>query len=479
MKTISEISEEVFKKYSDIENLTLENIKKSVTEVLYNDEFTEDDLYNAAKKYCESVKQEYVENKLFNVLDKKLNDNLGKCIKLHDYVSLLNDVVTFIEEFDSENSVDLLYTYLGKNNDFIIILEKIVELAHDVFALRMSDTAKSLIEADAMTKNIDSSTETEKNDIEIPDLNKDFDMVKIYLKEIGNVPLLSIEEEKNLFLLYNETKDSKAKKKLIEANLRLVVSIAKKYLGQGLSFLDLIEEGNLGLITAVERFDPRKGFRFSTYATWWIRQAIIRGIDNKSRNIRIPVHLLEHINKYVKVREIIKSRTENNPTLTELAIGMGFITESDLNNPEKKDRVDFALDKVKQLELLTTDTISMNTKIDKEGDGEEELGDFLPDEADSPETVAIRLADRDYVLKLLESLPARTKGVIMLRYGLYDGRCYTLEETASKIAEIGMDDKVVTRERIRQLEAKGMRQLRRLARVSGGFSNYKTYYKKF
>ena len=259
------------------------------------------------------------------------------------------------------------------------------------------------------------------------------DPVKMYLKDIGRVPLLSPEEEIELAIKM-ENGDLEARKKLSESNLRLVVSIAKRHVGRGLQFLDLIQEGNLGLLKAVEKFDHTKGFRFSTYATWWIRQAITRAIADYARTIRIPVHMVETINKLGKISRYLTQTLGREPTCSEIAVEMG-ITE----------------DKVREIQRIAQDTVSLETPVGEEEDSD--LGSFLKDETImSPEEQATVSILKEQLLEVLGTLNPREQKVIMLRYGVEDGHPKTLEEVGNEFN--------VTRERIRQIESKALKKLR-------------------
>ena len=263
------------------------------------------------------------------------------------------------------------------------------------------------------------------------------DPVKQYLREIGNFELLSVEEEIELATKILDG-DKAAKRKLTEANLRLVVSIAKRYVGRGLSFLDLIQEGNLGLIKAVDKFDYTKGYKFSTYATWWIRQAITRSIADQSRTIRIPVHMSEVINKTYRVSRNLLQELGREPTENELAAAM--------NMP---------VDKVREVLKISADPISMDTPIGEEDDSH--LGDFIKDEqTPGPEEATSYMMLQEQIEKLLNTLTDRERRVLKLRFGLIDGRQRTLEEVGKEFN--------VTRERIRQIEAKALRKLRHPSR---------------
>ncbi len=263
------------------------------------------------------------------------------------------------------------------------------------------------------------------------------DPVKMYLKDIGRVPLLSAEEEVELARRMQEN-DEAARKRLSEANLRLVVSIAKRYVGRGMLFLDLIQEGNLGLMKAVEKFDYQKGFKFSTYATWWIRQSITRAIADQARTIRIPVHMVETINKLTRVQRILLQELGKEPTPEEIAEKMGVSVE-----------------RVMEIQKIAQDPVSLETPIGEEEDSH--LGDFIEDEKTitPSDSVAFTML-KDQLLLVLDTLTPREEKVLRLRYGLDDGKPRTLEEVGKEFN--------VTRERIRQIEAKALRKLRHPSR---------------
>ena len=277
-------------------------------------------------------------------------------------------------------------------------------------------------------------------EIEVTDSAKNIptdDPVRMYFKEIGKVPLLSAEEERELAIRI-EQGDEEAKKKLCESNLRLVVSIARRYLNRGLSFLDLIQEGNLGLIKAVEKFDYTKGYKFSTYATWWIRQAITRSIADQARTIRIPVHMVETINKLIRISRQLLQEYGREPTSEEIAREMGISVE-----------------KVREIKKISQDPVSLETPIGEEEDSH--LGDFIPDEdIPSPVDAAAYSMLQKQLREVLDTLSEREKKVLILRFGLDDGRPRTLEEVGKEFN--------VTRERIRQIEAKALRKLRHPSR---------------
>ena len=279
--------------------------------------------------------------------------------------------------------------------------------------------------------------EVEKIDLSVPDGVSIEDPVRMYLKEIGKVPLLSAEEEIELAKRM-ELGDQEAKKRLAEANLRLVVSIAKRYVGRGMLFLDLIQEGNLGLIKAVEKFDYRKGYKFSTYATWWIRQAITRAIAYQARTIRIPVHMVETINKLIRVSRQLLQELGREPTPEEIA--------AEMNMP---------VDRVREILKISQEPVSLETPIGEEEDSH--LGDFIQDDnVPVPADAAAFTLLKEQLEEVLGTLTEREQKVLTLRFGLEDGRARTLEEVGKEFN--------VTRERIRQIEAKALRKLRHPSR---------------
>lgn len=291
-----------------------------------------------------------------------------------------------------------------------------------------------VIEVDEVAE--DSEEEAEV-DLSIPEGVGIDDPVRMYLKEIGRVPLLTAEDEIELAMRM-EAGDEGAKRRLAEANLRLVVSIAKRYVGRGMLFLDLIQEGNLGLIKAVEKFDHRKGFKFSTYATWWIRQAITRAIADQARTIRIPVHMVETINKLIRVSRQLLQELGREPSPEEIAKVM-----------------EIPVERVREIMKIAQEPVSLETPIGEEEDSH--LGDFIPDEdALAPSDAASFILLKEQLEEVLETLTPREEKVLRLRFGLDDGRTRTLEEVGQEFG--------VTRERIRQIEAKALRKLRHPSR---------------
>ena len=307
------------------------------------------------------------------------------------------------------------------------LYQSLEEIGIDIIDEEVEDEAEEDTEKDTDDKNI--KVDTSKIDVGDP--------VKMYLKEIGKIPLLTREEEVELAKRI-EAGDELAKRELAEANLRLVVSIAKKYIGRGMSFLDLIQEGNLGLIKAVEKFDYTKGYKFSTYATWWIRQSITRSIADQGRTIRVPVHMIENINKLTRIQRQLVQELGREPTPKEIA-----------------EQMDMEVDKVIDMIRIAQKPISLETPIGEEEDSQ--LGDFIEDDhIESPDTVTTQIMLKEQLLQVLDTLTPREQQVLRLRFGLDDGRTRTLEEVGNVFD--------VTRERIRKIEAKALRKLKHPSR---------------
>ena len=309
----------------------------------------------------------------------------------------------------------------------------------DVLRITENSADDLMLDDDMDIDGLDDEEEVEldKIDLSVPEGVSIEDPVRMYLKEIGKVPLLSAEEEIELAKKM-EQGDENAKKRLAEANLRLVVSIAKRYVGRGMLFLDLIQEGNLGLIKAVEKFDYRKGYKFSTYATWWIRQAITRAIADQARTIRIPVHMVETINKLIRVSRQLLQELGREPTPEEIA-----------------EEMDMPVDRVREILKISQEPVSLETPIGEEEDSH--LGDFIQDDnVPVPAEAAAFTLLKEQLVEVLGTLTEREQKVLRLRFGLDDGRARTLEEVGKEFN--------VTRERIRQIEAKALRKLRHPSR---------------
>ncbi|WP_040207964.1 RNA polymerase sigma factor RpoD [Neobacillus jeddahensis] len=362
-----------------------------------------------------SARSKEVENELTLEQVKDQLTELGKKVGVLAY----DDIAEKMANFDLESDqMDEFYEFLGDQG--IELVGESDEEDPDIKKLAKED-----------------DEEFDLNDLSVPPGVKINDPVRMYLKEIGRVDLLSAEEEIKLANRIEEG-DEEAKRRLAEANLRLVVSIAKRYVGRGMLFLDLIQEGNMGLIKAVEKFDYRKGFKFSTYATWWIRQAITRAIADQARTIRIPVHMVETINKLIRVQRQLLQDLGREPTPEEIGEDM-----------------DLTPDKVREILKIAQEPVSLETPIGEEDDSH--LGDFIEDQdATSPSEHAAYELLKEQLEDVLDTLTDREENVLRLRFGLDDGRTRTLEEVGKVFG--------VTRERIRQIEAKALRKLRHPSR---------------
>ncbi|WP_066312072.1 RNA polymerase sigma factor RpoD [Bacillus sp. FJAT-29814] len=363
-----------------------------------------------------SARANEVENELTLEQVKDQLTEMGKKVGVLAYDDIAEKMANF--EMDS-HQMDEFYEFLGDQG---------IELVGDSDD-EEDPSVKELAKGD--------DDEFDLNDLSVPPGVKINDPVRMYLKEIGRVDLLSADDEINLAHRI-EQGDEEAKRRLAEANLRLVVSIAKRYVGRGMLFLDLIQEGNMGLIKAVEKFDYRKGFKFSTYATWWIRQAITRAIADQARTIRIPVHMVETINKLIRVQRQLLQDLGREPTPEEIAEDM-----------------DLTPDKVREILKIAQEPVSLETPIGEEDDSH--LGDFIEDQdATSPSEHAAYELLKEQLEDVLDTLTDREENVLRLRFGLDDGRTRTLEEVGKVFG--------VTRERIRQIEAKALRKLRHPSR---------------
>ena len=373
----------------------------------------------------EKVKKLLAKGKEKGVLSyEEIMDSLGT-------TELSPEQIDDIYEQISAMGIKLIHTDLETDKD---------ELSDDDLDITLLETDDSLMTVSSLEDDVppdDLEDEVMDLDLSVPEGVGIDDPVRMYLKEIGRVPLLSAEEEVELAKRM-EQGDEEAKKKLAEANLRLVVSIAKRYVGRGMLFLDLIQLGNLGLIKAVEKFDYGKGFKFSTYATWWIRQAITRAIADQARTIRIPVHMVETINKLIRVSRQLLQELGRDPSPEEIAAAM-----------------EIPVERVREIQKVAQEPVSLETPIGEEEDSH--LGDFIEDEdAPAPAEAASYILLKEQLESVLDTLTPREEKVLRLRFGLDDGRSRTLEEVGQEFG--------VTRERIRQIEAKALRKLRHPSR---------------
>lgn len=352
----------------------------------------------------------------------KMNE-LVELAKKEKNVLMQEDINKYFKDMSlSPDKLESVYAYLEKNG---------------VDVLRMTEDTDVTDELILEMECEEEEEDLENIDLSVPEGISVEDPVRMYLKEIGKVPLLTAEEEINLAKRM-ESGDEDAKKRLAEANLRLVVSIAKRYVGRGMLFLDLIQEGNLGLIKAVEKFDYNKGFKFSTYATWWIRQAITRAIADQARTIRIPVHMVETINKLIRVQRQLLQELGREPYPEEIA-----------------EEMKLPVDRVREIQKISQEPVSLETPIGEEEDSH--LGDFIQDEnVPVPAEAAAFTLLKEQLAEVLDTLTEREQKVLRLRFGLDDGKGRTLEEVGEEFD--------VTRERIRQIEAKALRKLRHPSR---------------
>jgi len=403
------------------ENNQTEKVGETVSEVV---EMIEETVAAAAAPSKRKSKKNEEANAPVKTKEERINDLLEKGKVTHKLSA--KEVGDVLEELNLDNDeMDKFYEKLEAFN---------IELTGENILVALEDLAPEASEL----ANIEEITEEDIANTEaMVDTFSTDDPVRMYLKEIGKIPLLTPEEETQLAIEMAEGSED-AKRRMAEANLRLVVSIAKRYVGRGLLFLDLIQEGNLGLIKAVEKFDYAKGFKFSTYATWWIRQAITRAIADQARTIRIPVHMVETINKVIRISRQLLQELGHEPSPEEIAKEMQMPVE-----------------KVRDILKIAQEPVSLETPIGEEEDSH--LGDFIPDEdASEPSEAASFSLLREQLMDVLDTLTPREKKVLELRFGLADGRTRTLEEVGKEFN--------VTRERIRQIEAKALRKLRHPSR---------------
>ena len=411
-------------------NFTNEELKRMADELLKQADEKEAAAAPQKKTAAKSTKKKSTSNKKEPEQDCKTPEM--KLLELLEKGKKAGKLTTkdleCIEELNLDSEVtDKFYETLEANGVDIDVTSADMLPPIDDDGISESDLSKIEEVSEEEINNTDALMDTFSTD----------DPVRMYLKEIGKVPLLSPEEELALAKRMAEG-DEEAKKRMTEANLRLVVSIAKRYVGRGMLFLDLIQEGNLGLIKAVEKFDYEKGYKFSTYATWWIRQAITRAIADQARTIRIPVHMVETINKTIRVSRQLLQELGHDPSAEEIA-----------------EQMDMPVEKVRDILKIAQEPVSLETPIGEEEDSH--LGDFIPDEdASEPSEAASFSLLREQLEEVLDTLAPREKKVLELRFGIVDGRTRTLEEVGKEFN--------VTRERIRQIEAKALRKLRHPSR---------------
>ena len=422
---MKENKEEVIEKESKTTKKTTKNPK--LKEFLKNVKNKKDITYKELKEFIEQ--EQLTPNEVALIYDELAKANLEITIDPEAEIENANNTQEVTEKVNEENKD---------------IKKDTVELIDKDGIVSSNDTLDNSVAELDIEPNLEDITEIEKDilledkeDMSFADNLSVDDPVKMFLKEIGKIKLLTFEEENELALKMVNG-DNEAKKQLVESNLRLVVSIAKKYIGRGMHFLDLIQEGNLGLIKAVEKFDQTKGYKFSTYATWWIRQAITRAIADQARTIRIPVHMVETINKLIRTSRHLLQTLGREPTPEEIA-----------------EELEMPVEKVREVLKVAQEPISLETPVGEED--ESNLGTFIPDEdALSPAEQAADVLLREHIEEVMQTLTPREAKVLKLRFGLQDGRMRTLEEVGKEFE--------VTRERIRQIEAKALRKLRHPSR---------------
>ena len=409
----------------DIETMTAQDLERATDELLAADAAKSAPKKKSTRRTKAAEEKPVEEAAEAKTTEDILNELMEKAKKAGKITT--KEIAALEEKGVDADSIAKFYDALEANKIDI-------DISDDDAATILDDIDMPEIEE---LNEIEEVTEEEMSDVKVDDSYSTDDPVRMFLKEIGKVPLLTAEEEVELAIRMSQG-DEEAKRRMTEANLRLVVSIAKRYVGRGMLFLDLIQEGNLGLIKAVEKFDYTKGYKFSTYATWWIRQAITRAIADQARTIRIPVHMVETINKVIRVSRQLLQELGHDPSAEEIAAEMGMPVE-----------------KVREILKIAQEPVSLETPIGEEEDSH--LGDFIPDEdASEPSEAASFSLLKEQLMEVLDTLTPREKKVLELRFGIVDGRTRTLEEVGKEFN--------VTRERIRQIEAKALRKLRHPSR---------------
>ena len=409
----------------DIETMTTQGLERAADELLAADAMKPAPKKKSTRRTKAAEEEPAEETAETKNTEDILNELMEKAKKAGKIST--KEIVALEEKGVDADSIAKFYDALEANKIDI-------DISDDDAATILDDIDMPEIEE---LNEIEEVTEEEMSDVKVDDSYSTDDPVRMFLKEIGKVPLLTAEEEVELAIRMSQG-DEEAKRRMTEANLRLVVSIAKRHVGRGMLFLDLIQEGNLGLIKAVEKFDYTKGYKFSTYATWWIRQAITRAIADQARTIRIPVHMVETINKVIRVSRQLLQELGHDPSAEEIAAEMGMPVE-----------------KVREILKIAQEPVSLETPIGEEEDSH--LGDFIPDEdASEPSEAASFSLLKEQLMEVLDTLTPREKKVLELRFGIVDGRTRTLEEVGKEFN--------VTRERIRQIEAKALRKLRHPSR---------------
>ena len=432
----------IFEDKEVFKNLILQEIEKSVYE--YNgsntyEKYIVDEINSAIYNYISNKLSD--NNKMFNIINKYIDNIFKQVDNYSDALNLLEDLTAFLLECKIEINPLIFEKLLKENNLFsscveIIVNKNIDKIKNDdLYDIFSNDNICLIIEKYCEIHNINININI--NDFDISKIPAD-DSVKMYLVEISQIPLLSSDEEIELFKRM-ENGSKYARERIIESNLKLSVWVAKKYSGRGMPLLDLIQEGNAGLIKAVDKFDYTRGYKFSTFATWWIRQAITRAIADQARTIRVPIHMVENINKMVRIQRQLTLELNREPSDEEIAKKMGISVE-----------------KVREVIKISQEPVSLETPIGEEEDSH--LGDFLKDESSlSPEEYTENEILKEEIKEVLQTLQPREQEVLELRFGLIDGTSHTLEDVGKRFN--------VTRERIRQIEAKALRKLRHPSRA--------------
>ena len=456
-KIIREVVEETREEFSFLpldEVELLELLKKNLIEMKKENKAQIKQLLkkNINTYYYNKVKEEVEDNNL-EVLDQYISTSFS----MNQLEDSLKDFIQLLKKCNIKPNMDFYQELLKQSDCFHKALEKLLpETSIDESNLKKMYKDKdmyNLLEQYAILSGKmdedESWKEEEINTVFESDGFEQTDLLRIYLNQIGKTPILSSEEEKELFLQYKKTRKEKTKKQIIEANLRLVVSIAKHYIGRGMSLLDLIQEGNVGLMKAVEKFDVEKGYKFSTYATWWIKQTITRSIADQSRVVRYPVHVHEDLNKYNRAKQKYINDYQRQPSMKDLS-----------------EYLNISIEKITEYEHLNNFIVSMNMQIGEKEHGEaSELGDFIVDEKiKSPVEVAFDKEKSKLLWESLEKLTERERNVLIYRYGLDGKKRRSLEETAKDLYKGGLSSSLVTRERIRQIEVKALKKIRQNAK---------------
>lgn len=440
-------------KYMNLKSIDVEN---TINSVIVTNNIKE---YDTNKIYLET--SNFYLYKIKSSIEEGNYEYLNAFIKRHsanteDYkakLGFLNKIISFLNMCNVNITFDLYVDIINNNKIVSYTMKDIIDRNRIVEKINTSDDVKAFIE---VYVSLFDEVKEEKEEIDYTDY-KDVDIVKEYLKELGRYPLLTNEEEYQLAIAYKENNDLSARDKLIKSNLKLVVNIAKRYKGSNIDFLDLIEDGNIGLIAGIEKYDPKKGFRISTYVTWWIRQSITRALCTNARTVRYPVHLVERINLYKKADSKLFGLYGRKPTLEEISEETGLSVKM-----------------LKELETLALDTVSLNALVRNDEDSDTELEAYISDPGKGPEETAIESSEKEFIKSCLDEMTDEKQRIVLLfRYGFIDGKCYTLEETAQKIYEAGYSENRLTRERIRQIEGRALRKIGVIAKRKLGLYRQK------